>query len=120
MGGSHRARWSASALTEALERGEVLVNGVVVAEIAGNYRSLDAVMSRLGEAGLGHREIPLPAFYLAGQAHREYRRRGGSRHRTLPDFFIGAHAAVEGMVLLTRAPRPIRTYFPMVEMIAPC
>ncbi|WP_207792133.1 type II toxin-antitoxin system VapC family toxin [Siccirubricoccus phaeus] len=63
--------------------------------------------------------MPRPALFLAGRAFREYRRRGGSRTGVLPDFFIGAHAAVAGLPLLTRAPRRYRAYFPDLALIAP-
>jgi hypothetical protein len=63
--------------------------------------------------------VPWPAAYLAGRAHADYRRAGGSRRSTLPDFFIGAHAAVGGMALLTRDAGRYRTYFPTVRLICP-
>jgi predicted nucleic acid-binding protein len=64
-------------------------------------------------------EIPRPALFLAGKAFRRYRARGGSRTGVLPDFFIGAHAAVAQVPLLTRDPRPYRTYFTGIALIAP-
>lgn len=63
--------------------------------------------------------IPWEAAHEAGRAHREYRRRGGARDRTLPDFLIGAHAQVKGYRLLTRDPRRYREYFPAVDIVAP-
>jgi predicted nucleic acid-binding protein len=63
--------------------------------------------------------IPEEAAFLAGRVHAEYRRRGGKRTRTLPDFFIGAHCALRGFTLLTRDPRRIARYFPTVKIIAP-
>ena len=62
---------------------------------------------------------PRPALFLAARAHLRYRRRGGTRHGVLPDFFIGAHAAVRGLPLLTRDPRRYRDYFPTLRVIAP-
>jgi hypothetical protein len=64
-------------------------------------------------------QIPWPAAFLAGKAFVDYRRRGGQRRSPLPDFFIGAHAAVAGLRLLTRDPTRYRAYFPTVELIAP-
>jgi predicted nucleic acid-binding protein len=65
------------------------------------------------------REIPRPALFLAAKAFAQYRRRGGRKGRVLPDFFIGAHAALEGWPLLTRDASRFRTYFPTLEVIAP-
>jgi predicted nucleic acid-binding protein len=65
------------------------------------------------------REVPRPALFLAAKAFAQNRRRGGSRQQVLPDFFIGAHAAVEGWPLLTRDARRFRTYFPTLEVLAP-
>jgi predicted nucleic acid-binding protein len=65
------------------------------------------------------REIPRPALFLAGKAYLQYRRRGGSKGQVMPDFFIGAHATVEGWPLLTRDARRFRTYFPRLEVVAP-
>jgi len=68
---------------------------------------------------LAMREIPRPALFLAGKAYLQYRRRGGSKGQVLPDFSIGAHAAVEGWPLLTRDASRFRTYFPGLEVVAP-
>ena len=68
---------------------------------------------------LALREVPRPALFLAGRAYLQYRRRGGAKSQVLPDFFIGAHAAVEGWPLLTRDASRFRTYFPSLEVIAP-
>ena len=65
------------------------------------------------------RPLPWEAAYLAGQCFVKYRRRGGSRRSPMPDFYIGAHAAVEGLTLLTRDARRYRTYFPKLKLIAP-
>ena len=63
--------------------------------------------------------MPRPALFLAGRAYLQYRRRGGAKSQVLPDFFIGAHAAVEGWPLLTRDASRFRTYFPSLDVIAP-
>jgi predicted nucleic acid-binding protein len=64
-------------------------------------------------------ELPWPAAFLAGRAHVDYRRRGGTRTSPLPDFFVGAHAAITGYTLLTRDPTRYRTYFPRLRIVAP-
>ena len=77
---------------------------------------LDRAVSMLA---LDLREIPQPALFLTAKACAQYRRRGGSKQQVLPDFFIGAHAAVEGWPLLTRDASRFRTYFPTLEVVAP-
>jgi predicted nucleic acid-binding protein len=73
----------------------------------------------VGTLALELREIPRPALFLAAKAYAQYRRRGGSKLQVLPDFFIGAHAAVEGWPLLTRDASRFKTYFPTLEVLAP-
>jgi predicted nucleic acid-binding protein len=110
---------SEAALGAAFDRGEVAVNAMVIAEVAPSFRDL-AELARVLPADLYRRDpIPEEAAFLAGRAHAEYRRRGGRRARTLPDFFIGAHCAVRHFDLLTRDPHRIRRYFPTVRIIEP-
>jgi hypothetical protein len=78
--------------------------------------TLDRVVATMK---LAMREIPRPALFLAGKAYLQYRRRGGNRSQVLPEFFIGAHAAVEGWALLTRDASRFRTCFPSLEVVAP-
>lgn len=78
--------------------------------------ALDRVVETMA---LTLREIPRPALFLAAKAYLQYRRRGASKVQVLPDFFIGAHAAVEGWPLLTRGASRLRTYFPSLQVIAP-
>ncbi len=80
---------------------------------------VESCESALGALAIERRGVPWPAAFLAGKAYLTYRGRGGVRTSPLPDFFIGAHAAVEGMRLLTRDPARYRTYFPRLELIAP-
>lgn len=111
--------WSRRALAEAAATGPVVINPIIFAEIAVRFdREID-LDETLQDAGIGRDPLPWSAAFLAGQAHQVYRRRGGARLATLPDFFIGAHAAVRRYRLLTRDPRPQRTYFPTVTLICP-
>jgi predicted nucleic acid-binding protein len=113
------ASWSADALDRVMDEAVVVINPVIYGELAAGFPTVEALDAAL-PADLYRREaIPYPAAYLAGQCFRDYRRRGGARTTGLPDFFIGAHAAVAGYRLLTRDPRRYRTYFPRLQLIAP-
>jgi predicted nucleic acid-binding protein len=113
------AAWSIEALIEALDAGPVLVDQVVFAEVSIGYRTAEACQEALAVQGIERVPIPWPAAFLAGRAFAAYRDRGGTELAPLPDFFIGAHAAVAGLRLLTRDANRYRTYFPTVELIAP-
>ncbi len=110
--------WSAAALRQAANRARVLINVVIYAELSVGYD--DTALTDAAIPPPVEREpIPYDAAFLAGKAFVQYRRRGGQRVSPLPDFFIGAHAAVCGYELLTRDPARYRTYFPAVGLIAP-
>jgi predicted nucleic acid-binding protein len=117
-----RAPWSKWALGQfqrLVGDGDLLINQVIYGEASVPYASL-ALFDDLLPADLVRREnLPWDATFIAGKAHEQYRKRGGQRRSTLPDFFIGAHAAVSGYRVLTRDAAPFRTYFPEVEVIAP-
>jgi predicted nucleic acid-binding protein len=113
------AAWSIEALIEALEAGPVFVDQVVFAEVSIGYRTAEACQEALAVQGIERVPIPWPAAFLAGRAFAAYRDRGGTKLAPLLDFFIGAHAAVAGLRLLTRDASRYRTYFPTVELIAP-
>lgn len=100
-------------------RGALFVNDPVYAELSVYYPSVDAVEEMLTAAQVDVLPIPRSALFLAGKAFQRYRASGGTRTGVLPDFFIGAHAAVMGVKLLTRDPRRYRQYFPTVELICP-
>lgn len=110
--------WSEGELARAAGRGAIVVNAVVMAEIAPRFSRVEELRAALPSMAKVE-EIPLDASFLAGHAHASYRRAGGSRAAALPDFLIGAHAAVTGRPLLTRDPRRVSTYLPGVELIAP-
>lgn len=113
------AAWSIEALIEALDAGPVFVDQVVFAEVSIGYRTAEACQEALAVQGIERVPIPWPAAFLAGRAFAAYRDRGGTKLAPLPDFFIGAHAAVAGLRLLTRDASRYRTYFPTVKLIAP-
>jgi hypothetical protein len=110
--------WSQEQLTQAAQRGALVVNTVVLAEIAPRFSRIETLRSALPSM-TAIEEIPTTAAFLAGHAHANYRRAGGAREAILPDFLIGAHAAVSGRPLLTRDPRRVAAYIPGAELIAP-
>lgn len=110
--------WSEAQLIAAAQRGALVLNAVVVAEIAPRFSRIEALKDALPSTAMIE-EIPLEASFLAGHAHAAYRRAGGERHAVLPDFLIGAHAAVTRRRLLTRDPRRVATYLPGAQLICP-
>lgn len=113
------ATWSVDALVSWSALYEVSVNDVVVAEVSVGFSRIEDLREALGGVGVQHIPIPLEALFLAGKTFVAYRRRGGIKAQPLPDFFIGAHAAVAGIPLLTRDPTRIRTCFPGVQIHSP-
>lgn len=111
--------WSSARMNERAARGPLVINDVVYAEVSVTFERIEETDAFLREAGLRVERTPRPALFLAARAHVRYRLRCGARRGVLPDFFIGAHAAVRGVPLLTRDPRRYRDYFPTVHVIAP-
>ena len=111
--------WSGSALRDAGAQGPLVINEVIYAEVSARYSQIEVLDRELSEDDFQREHTPWQAAFLAGKAFLDYKRRGGSKRSPLPDFFIGAHAAVRGLPLLTRDPVRYRTYFPTVELIAP-
>jgi predicted nucleic acid-binding protein len=111
--------WSMERLADAAEAGPLFVNPIIYAEVSTRFSLVEDLDDALRPQD--YRRLPLPweAAFLAGKAFLQYRRHGGARTSTLPDFFIGAHAAVEELVLLTRDVSRYRTYFPTVRLISP-
>lgn len=110
--------WSRERLSEAAARGALVINAVVLAEIAPRFSRFEDLRAALPPL-LRAEEIPAAASFVAGHAHASYRRAGGSRQAVLPDFLIGAHAAVTGRPLVTRDPARLETHLPGAELIAP-
>lgn len=113
------ADWSQAALDDAATGSRLVINPIVFAEASASFATVEEVEALLPDPLFTREAIPWPAAFLAGKAHLAYRRRGGARRTTLPDFFIGAHAAVAGHRLLTRDPSRFRSSFPRLEIIAP-
>jgi len=113
------ADWSIGQLRAQAKIHELVINPVVYAELSLSFTTFESLDRVVATMELTLREIPRPALFLAGKAYLQYRRRGGSKGQVLPDFFIGAHAAVEGWPLLTRDAARFGTYFPSLEVVAP-
>ncbi|CAA7626844.1 type II toxin-antitoxin system VapC family toxin [Magnetospirillum sp. UT-4] len=113
------AEWSIRQLEAASVKGPLSINDVVYAELSVRFERIEALDDVLDEAGITLAQMPRAALFLAGKAFQRYRAAGGGRNGVLPDFFIGAHAAVVGLPLLTRDVQRYRTYFPSLSLIAP-
>lgn len=111
--------WSLVQLEDAALHGPLIINDVIFAETSIRFQSIEDFDAALADAGITFAPIPRMALFLAGKAFIQYRNASGVRTGVLPDFFIGAHAAVEGLPLLTRDTKRYRTYFPAVTLIAP-
>ncbi len=118
-GGSPWNAWSRRWISDSKRAGTIIFNAVVFAEASANFQRLQDAIAAFGKLGVISEDISDEAAYLAGRAHIAYRRRGGQRERTLPDFFIGAHATVKGYRILTRDSARYRSYFPSVALITP-
>lgn len=114
----HWMQWSKMAMAQRVAEG-LVINPVIFAEFSYHFDSADSAEAALDIDGLNREHLPWESAYLAGRAFRLYRRRGGARQGTLPDFFIGAHAAVRGYSVLTRDPFGFREYFPALSIVAP-
>ena len=111
--------WSSSALSACAERGRLVINPIVYAEVSIGFSGIEDLDDALPAEYVVREALPWEAAFLAGKAFLQYRRRGGARPHPLPDFYIGAHAAIAGYALLTRDPRRYRTYYPRLRVIAP-
>jgi predicted nucleic acid-binding protein len=111
--------WSLARLEEAALAGPILINGVIYAETSIRYSRIEDLDAMLAEARIELAPVPRSALFLAGKAFQRYRIAGGTRTGLLPDFFVGAHASIEGWPLLTRDTGRYRTYFPKLRLISP-
>ena len=113
------AEWSISQLEAAALQGDLLINDSVYAELSVGYRKKERLDAFIEAAGLRHEMMPRDALFLAGKAFSSYRQAKETKQNVLPDFFIGAHAMVLSLPLITRDARRYRTYFPSLELICP-
>jgi len=111
--------WSGQALADCAERSQLAINPLVYAEISIRFERIEELEDALPARDFVRLPLPWEAAFLAGKCFVRYRRRSGRRRSPLPDFYIGAHAAVAGLTLLTRDATRYRTYFPGLEIIAP-
>jgi predicted nucleic acid-binding protein len=113
------SEWSESALAQCAEHTILYINPIIYAEISVGFSTIESLEAALPAALYQREALPWEAGFLAGKCFLEYRRRGGLRHAPLPDFYIGAHAAVGRLALLTRGARRYRDYFRKLAILAP-
>ena len=111
--------WSAGALARCADQGELAINPIVYAEVSIRFERIEELEDALALSHFLRLALPWEAAFLAGKCFLAYRRRGGARRSPLPDFYIGAHAAVSRLTLLTRDASRYRTFFPTLEIVAP-
>ena len=111
--------WSSTRLGEIADDHRLVINPIVYGEVSVGYETIEALDLALPLDRFHREPLPWEAVFLAGKCFRMYRRSGGRKRSPLPDFYIGAHAAVRGMPLLTRDARRYRTYFPKLTVISP-
>ncbi len=111
--------WSSEALARSADGAELVLNPIVYAEVSVGFDRVEDLEEALPSDVFVRSALPWDAAFLAGKCFQTYRRRGGAKRSPLPDFYIGAHAAVAELSLLTRDPARYRTYFPKLPLIAP-
>ncbi|MGH2702842.1 MAG: type II toxin-antitoxin system VapC family toxin [Actinomycetota bacterium] len=112
------AEWSGKHLADALDRGPALINPIVYAEVSVGFERIEDLEDAL-PGGIEREDLPWEAGFLAGKCFLAYRRARGQRRSPLPDFYIGAHAAITGRALLTRDPKRYEEHFPRLTILAP-
>ena len=113
------ADWSESILDRYDQLGPLYINAIVYSEISIGFKRIEDLESAIAKAGLQMLEIPKEALFLAGKAYLKYKKRKGMKRTPLPDFYIGAQAAVQDLVLITRDVSRYRSYFPTVKLVCP-
>ena len=111
--------WSIAQLRAQSQIHRLIINPIVYAELSLTFSSVEALDRVLADMVLPVVEVPKPALFLAGKAFVQYRRRGGQKSKVLADFFIGAHAAVARLPVLTRDAQRYQSYFPSVRLVTP-
>ena len=115
----HWGDWSARMLAEVAEHSTLIINPIIYAEVSAGYDTVEALDAALPTTLYRREPLPCEAGFLAGRCYLLYRRRGGVRTSPMPDFYIGAHAAIGHLALLTRDAARYRSYFPTVEIFSP-
>lgn len=113
------AAWSEDTLDRCAREGPLAINPIIWAELSIGFPRIEDLEAALPDTIWQRLPLPWAGGFLAGRCYASYRQRGGIRTSPLPDFYIGAHAAVEGLVLVTRDARRYRTYFPKLDIVAP-
>jgi predicted nucleic acid-binding protein len=111
--------WSAEQLSKHAERYALVINPLIYAEVSLGFERIEDLEAALPASDFRREPLPWSGGFLAGKAFLKYRQSGGARRSPMPDFYIGAHAAVGGMILLTRDAARYRTYFPRLRVVAP-
>jgi predicted nucleic acid-binding protein len=111
--------WSSRALTRCADTAYLAINPIIYAEVSVGFERIEELEQTLAPGFFRRLPLPYEAGFLAGKCYTIYRNRGGAIQSPLPDFYIGAHAAVSNLKLLTRDPRRYRSYFPTIGVIAP-
>ena len=111
--------WSASMLASAAHEGRLVINPLIYAEVSCGFGTIEDLDESVPPDYFKREPLPWPAAFLAAKAFLAYRRRGGTRPAPLPDFYIGAHAALAGYTLQTRDARRYKTYYPKLRIISP-
>ncbi|MDO9079180.1 MAG: type II toxin-antitoxin system VapC family toxin [Desulfuromonadales bacterium] len=111
--------WSSTQLQKAADRSALVINPIIYAEVSVGFERIEELEEALPLDFFQRKALPWEAAFLAGKCFMRYRQLGGSKRSPLPDFFIGAHAAVAGLTLLTRDAARYRTYFPSLKLITP-
>jgi len=115
----HWYAWSSEALSSAANKGTIVINPIIYAEISIRFERIEELEQVLPPDVFDYRPISREAAFLAGKIFLKYRTRGGAKIFPLPDFFIGAHAAIENLLLITRDAKRFKTYFPCLNILSP-
>ena len=111
--------WSSATLSRLAEKQALAINPIIYAEVSIGFERIEEMEAIVTPEYFRRLPLPWEAAFLAGKCFQKYRRQGGDRRSPLPDFYIGAHAAVAGMTLLTRGKTRYQTYFPQLKIIEP-
>ncbi len=111
--------WSSGKLAEYVQKTKLNINPIIYAEVSIGFEKIEELEAILPGNYFHRLDLPWEAAFLAGKCFVKYRQMGGSRRSPLPDFYIGAHAAIADMILLTRDVNRYRTYFSTLELISP-